>query len=134
MVMNFFFLQINSECFWCISCIESYRSKSKGISYLVSRFIFRIGTIFLRYIENVFPGEFGLPKPFYFFLEPSYWRGTSNDRPGYERLMDMNGNKLRGPNFEDEPEGEIGVSIQDLRKVYNVWSIDSHIYVLCLLF
>ena len=34
----------------------------------------------------------------------------------------MNGNKTKGPNFEDEPEGaEIGVSIQDLRKVYKVF-------------
>eukprot|EP00111_Clytia_hemisphaerica_P020496 TCONS_00060371-protein len=69
------------------------------------------------YIENVFPGEFGLPKPFYFFLTPSYWCGSPNHRPG--SVTDMNGSKSKGPNFEDEPEGgEIGVSIQDLRKVY----------------
>ena len=27
------------------------------------------------YIEKVFPGEYGLPQPFYFLLKPSYWRG-----------------------------------------------------------
>ena len=25
------------------------------------------------YLENVMPGEFGVPKPFYFFLQPKYW-------------------------------------------------------------
>ena len=75
-----------------------------------------------RYIENVFPGEFGLPKPFYFFLMTSYWCGVSSSRPG--SVTDMNTKKSLGPNFEEEPEGgEIGVSIQDLRKVYKViWS------------
>lgn len=34
--------------------------------------------IYYRYIDAVFPGEYGIPKPFYFFLVPSYWLG----RPG----------------------------------------------------
>ena len=29
----------------------------------------------IRYIDAVFPGEYGIPKPFYFFLMPSYWLG-----------------------------------------------------------
>ena len=29
-----------------------------------------------RYIEAVFPGEFGVPKPFYFPFTSSYWCGT----------------------------------------------------------
>lgn len=28
-----------------------------------------------RYIDAVFPGEYGIPKPFYFFVLPSYWCG-----------------------------------------------------------
>ena len=28
-----------------------------------------------RYIESVFPGDFGIPRPFYFFLTKSYWCG-----------------------------------------------------------
>ena len=27
------------------------------------------------YIEAVFPGEYGVPKPWYFFLTKSYWTG-----------------------------------------------------------
>lgn len=50
---------------------------------------------------------------------PSYWCGVSSSRPG--SIIDMNTKKSLGPNFEEEPEGsEIGVSIQDLRKVYKV--------------
>jgi len=29
----------------------------------------------IRYIDAVFPGEYGIPKPFYFFVTPSYWLG-----------------------------------------------------------
>ena len=32
-----------------------------------------------RYVEAVFPGEFGIPKPFYFPLQPSYWCGLSRN-------------------------------------------------------
>ena len=32
-------------------------------------------TILMWYIEAVFPGQYGVPKPFYFFLTPSYWTG-----------------------------------------------------------
>ena len=28
-----------------------------------------------RYIDAVFPGKYGIPKPFYFFVTPSYWLG-----------------------------------------------------------
>ena len=40
-----------------------------------------------RYVEAVFPGEFGVPKPFYFFLTPSYWTGRGARVPQvYEYL------------------------------------------------
>uniref|UniRef100_A0AAX7VQB9 ABC transporter domain-containing protein n=1 Tax=Astatotilapia calliptera TaxID=8154 RepID=A0AAX7VQB9_ASTCA len=29
------------------------------------------------YIENVFPGQYGIPKPWYFPFTASYWRGTA---------------------------------------------------------
>ena len=31
--------------------------------------------LLMWYIEAVFPGEYGVPKPFYFFLTKSYWTG-----------------------------------------------------------
>eukprot|EP01133_Synstelium_polycarpum_P009772 gene9772-11411_t len=50
---------------------------------LVYRWIVLDGVIFIVlgwYIDNVFPGEFGTPKPFYFFLMPSYWTGRATQK------------------------------------------------------
>lgn len=40
---------------------------------LMDAFIYLILT---WYIETVFPGEFGVPRPWYFLLTPSYWMDT----------------------------------------------------------
>ena len=32
-----------------------------------------------RYVEAVFPGSYGIPRPFYFPFTKSYWCGTSSD-------------------------------------------------------
>ncbi len=29
------------------------------------------------YVEAVWPGQYGVPKPWYFFLTKSYWIGTT---------------------------------------------------------
>ena len=34
--------------------------------------------VLMWYIEAVFPGQYGVPKPFYFFLTKSYWTGSSS--------------------------------------------------------
>lgn len=33
----------------------------------------------VRYVEAVFPGSYGIPKPFYFPFTKSYWCGLSHD-------------------------------------------------------
>ena len=33
----------------------------------------------VRYVEAVFPGSYGIPKPFYFPFTKSYWCGVSQD-------------------------------------------------------
>ena len=35
---------------------------------------------FTRYVEVVFPGEYGIPKPFYFPCLPSYWCGVNSPK------------------------------------------------------
>uniref|UniRef100_A0AAX7VTC9 ABC transporter domain-containing protein n=1 Tax=Astatotilapia calliptera TaxID=8154 RepID=A0AAX7VTC9_ASTCA len=58
------------------------------------------------YIENVFPGQYGIPKPWYFPFTASYWRGTApviDDKPSL--LTDSNVHNA-------------GVSIQNLVKIY----------------
>uniref|UniRef100_A0A672P8P1 ATP binding cassette subfamily A member 4 n=1 Tax=Sinocyclocheilus grahami TaxID=75366 RepID=A0A672P8P1_SINGR len=68
------------------------------------------------YLDNVFPGQYGIGRPFYFPLQPSYWlkptpQPSQIPDPG---MVDWN------PFFEPEPEGLIiGVSVQELVKVYS---------------
>uniref|UniRef100_A0A8C8BKV6 P-type phospholipid transporter n=1 Tax=Otus sunia TaxID=257818 RepID=A0A8C8BKV6_9STRI len=51
------------------------------------------------YLDNVFPGDYGLPQPWYFPVQESYWLGSRNPKP--------------------EPTGLIpGVCIQNLVKIF----------------
>ncbi|KAK3930971.1 ATP-binding cassette sub-family A member 12 [Frankliniella fusca] len=67
------------------------------------------------YIEAVWPGQYGIPKPFYFFLQRSYWFGSAAQES-------MNGHIPNGGivvnNMEPEPNGVVGVSIEKLTKVF----------------
>uniref|UniRef100_A0AAX7W198 ABC transporter domain-containing protein n=1 Tax=Astatotilapia calliptera TaxID=8154 RepID=A0AAX7W198_ASTCA len=59
------------------------------------------------YIENVFPGQYGIPKPWYFPFTASYWRGTApviDDKPKHME--------------KPPPNMTAGVSIQNLVKIY----------------
>uniref|UniRef100_A0A8C1Q1R5 P-type phospholipid transporter n=1 Tax=Cyprinus carpio TaxID=7962 RepID=A0A8C1Q1R5_CYPCA len=60
------------------------------------------------YLDNVFPGQYGIGRPFYFPLQPSYWL---KPMPQPSQVPDSG---------MPEPEGLIiGVSVQDLVKVYS---------------
>ncbi|XP_071081906.1 phospholipid-transporting ATPase ABCA3-like isoform X2 [Haliotis cracherodii] len=66
------------------------------------------------YMDNVWPGEFGVPKPFYFPFTASYWCGTK------QRNADYSSNQhLDEKHFEKEPSGmKTGISILNLKKVF----------------
>ncbi|KAI4551334.1 hypothetical protein MJT46_017586 [Ovis ammon polii x Ovis aries] len=71
------------------------------------------------YVEAVFPGEYGTPKPWYFFLMPSYWSGEPislrNPVLDLEDPQQALGNKF----IQDEPTNLIkGIEIQHLYKVF----------------
>ncbi len=34
------------------------------------------------YIETVWPGQYGVPKPWYFFLTKNYWIGSTGNSYG----------------------------------------------------
>ncbi|MBZ3879692.1 ATP-binding cassette sub-family A member 3, partial [Sciurus carolinensis] len=72
------------------------------------------------YVESVFPGKFGTPKPWYFFAMPSYWHGKPI--PGTHALLDM-GDPNEAPKTEfmqEEPTDLIrGIEIQHLYKVFH---------------
>ncbi|XP_043218216.1 ATP-binding cassette sub-family A member 7-like [Amphibalanus amphitrite] len=70
------------------------------------------------YIEAVFPGQFGIPRPWFFPFMRSYWCGVEpHTIPDKESvpLTDSTGNDK----FEAEPTNlPLGVAVQHLRKVY----------------
>ncbi|XP_014662041.1 PREDICTED: LOW QUALITY PROTEIN: ATP-binding cassette sub-family A member 1-like [Priapulus caudatus] len=81
------------------------------------------------YIEAVFTGEYGVPRPFYFPLTKSYWCGTKptvnqvvDDYTERDVEMDHDDAILRtgnGTSIEREPAHlKLGVSVRNLRKVY----------------
>ena len=71
----------------------------------------------IRYIENVFPGDYGVPRPFYFPFQPSYWCG--------KRVVPVGGGNMEmsqmDENFEEEPSSlDVGIHIKNMRKVFKV--------------
>ncbi|XP_067120260.1 phospholipid-transporting ATPase ABCA1-like isoform X3 [Centruroides vittatus] len=71
------------------------------------------------YIEAVFPGQYGVPKPWYFFITKSYWCGTIRacDNPDCDEERPY---ISCGSNYEAEPTDlPLGVSIRNLTKIYD---------------
>ncbi|XP_010285758.1 PREDICTED: retinal-specific ATP-binding cassette transporter, partial [Phaethon lepturus] len=65
------------------------------------------------YLDNVFPGDYGLPQPWYFPVQESYWFGSRNPKAEKTATADVN------TFFEPEPTGLIpGVCIQNLVKIF----------------
>lgn len=68
------------------------------------------------YIERVFPGEYGIPQPPWFFLKPSFWfpslaRGTIS--------TDIEDSATQSDSHEAEPTGKrVGVELINLRKEF----------------
>ncbi|XP_078609223.1 phospholipid-transporting ATPase ABCA3-like isoform X2 [Branchiostoma floridae x Branchiostoma japonicum] len=94
------------------------------------------------YIEAVFPGKYGVPKPPYFLFQRSYWCGPSNrvkhgektekkgpsechdNHVAYEQSQDLEmeaANNLSTTDSPHEPEPQgltLGISIRNLGKVF----------------
>ncbi|XP_071081909.1 phospholipid-transporting ATPase ABCA3-like [Haliotis cracherodii] len=67
------------------------------------------------YVDNVWPGEFGVPKPWYFAFTIAYWCGSSMR---VEPIQDI-ATKQNETYFEKEPNGmDVGISIKNLQKVF----------------
>ncbi|KAL8576510.1 hypothetical protein ACOMHN_003068 [Nucella lapillus] len=73
---------------------------------------------FTWYIEAVFPGQYGIPRKWYFPVQHSYWCGHS-----YKAVADTDCDPADAysdsENMEREPSGhKVGVAVRNLRKVY----------------
>ncbi|XP_028284635.1 ATP-binding cassette sub-family A member 1 isoform X2 [Parambassis ranga] len=69
------------------------------------------------YIENVFPGQYGIPKPWYFPFTSSYWCGTASvteDDHDLPKDPSEHNKYLEKP----PPNMKAGVSIRNLVKIY----------------
>uniref|UniRef100_A0A8C6DNL9 ABC transporter domain-containing protein n=1 Tax=Moschus moschiferus TaxID=68415 RepID=A0A8C6DNL9_MOSMO len=71
------------------------------------------------YVEAVFPGEYGTPKPWYFFLMPSYWWGVPMSLRNPVLDLEDPHQALRNKFIQDEPTNLIkGIEIHHLYKVF----------------
>ncbi|XP_004066316.1 ATP-binding cassette sub-family A member 1 isoform X1 [Oryzias latipes] len=70
------------------------------------------------YIESVFPGQYGIPRPWYFPFTKSYWCGEKENK-NMSALLSKKGN-AEAVCIEEEPGHiEPGVYIENLVKVYS---------------
>ncbi|XP_042098875.1 phospholipid-transporting ATPase ABCA1 isoform X1 [Ovis aries] len=68
------------------------------------------------YIEAVFPGQYGIPRPWYFPCTKSYWFGEESDEKSHPGSSQKGASEIC---MEEEPTHlKLGVSIQNLMKVY----------------
>ncbi|XP_041812515.1 phospholipid-transporting ATPase ABCA3 [Chelmon rostratus] len=74
------------------------------------------------YMEAVFPGEYGVPLPSYFFVLPSYWCSSPRMALVNEKEEEEDAEKaLKGEFIEEEPTGLVsGVKIKHLAKEFRV--------------
>ncbi|CAL8385338.1 unnamed protein product [Arctogadus glacialis] len=70
------------------------------------------------YIENVFPGQYGIPKPWYFLVTRSYWCGTTAAASAVHPDTLKNPGVQNGYLEKSPPDMKAGVSIQNLVKIY----------------
>uniref|UniRef100_A0A4W6G854 ATP binding cassette subfamily A member 3 n=1 Tax=Lates calcarifer TaxID=8187 RepID=A0A4W6G854_LATCA len=74
------------------------------------------------YMEAVFPGEYGVPLPSYFFVLPSYWCSSPRMALVNEKEEEEDAEKaLKGEFIEEEPAGLVsGIKIKHLVKEFKV--------------
>ncbi|KAJ6625426.1 hypothetical protein lerEdw1_014792 [Lerista edwardsae] len=74
------------------------------------------------YVEAVFPGEYGIPRPWYFFIMPSYCCGSPQTVLGKEKEEEEDPEKaLKSQYIEEEPSDLVsGIKIKHLSKAFKV--------------
>ncbi|KAI4551506.1 hypothetical protein MJT46_017758, partial [Ovis ammon polii x Ovis aries] len=71
------------------------------------------------YIDAVFPGKYGMPKPWYFFMQKGYWLGKATSIRKKEDMPVTS--TVQNAYFEEEPVGLMaGIRIQHLYKEFTL--------------
>ncbi|XP_002739960.1 phospholipid-transporting ATPase ABCA3-like [Saccoglossus kowalevskii] len=84
-----------------------------------------IACVITWYIEAVFPGDYGIPQPWYFFLTSSYWCRSKPtellvDSESTPLLAGTSNHTQNSDFLEADPTGiRAGISIRMLNKVFN---------------
>uniref|UniRef100_A0A3B4Z5Q1 ATP binding cassette subfamily A member 7 n=1 Tax=Stegastes partitus TaxID=144197 RepID=A0A3B4Z5Q1_9TELE len=90
---------------------DTYSFTTSILMLYVDAFIYAIAA---WYIEAVFPGEYGIPRPWYFIFQINYWGGIP-----LEAGMPIPPAPTEQDRIEAEPSNLIlGVSIRNLVKIY----------------
>ncbi|KAM9329361.1 phospholipid-transporting ATPase ABCA1 [Gastrophryne carolinensis] len=91
---------------------DGYNLTTSGFMMLFDSLLYGVMT---WYIEAVFPGQFGIPRPWYFPFTKSYWCGEQPQDGVNPRTL-QKGSEVC---MEEEPSHlPLGVSIQNLVKIY----------------
>ncbi|XP_067006390.2 phospholipid-transporting ATPase ABCA3 isoform X2 [Anabrus simplex] len=79
---------------------------------ILDSFIYLLITV---YVEAVFPGDYGVPKPWYFFLQKSFWCGVSQ-----KKFNNSTSDTKQSSTYEKEPSHlPVGIEIKNLTKVFD---------------
>ncbi|KAI5101655.1 ATP-binding cassette sub-family A member 1 isoform X2 [Silurus meridionalis] len=92
---------------------DTYNFNTSIIMLYVDAFIYGVAT---WYIEAVFPGQYGIPRPWYFIFKLNYWGGVPLEADMHVPPVpdDQQDNQI-----EQEPSHLVlGVAIHDLVKIY----------------
>ncbi|CDW54523.1 ABC transporter, ATP binding protein [Trichuris trichiura] len=71
-------------------------------------------SVFTWYAENVFPGDYGVPKKFYFPFQKSYWFGERTSPRDYEHLKRVS----KKSEHHEEVNLPVGISVVGVTKIY----------------
>jgi ATP-binding cassette subfamily A (ABC1) protein 3 len=79
------------------------------------------------YIEQIFPGDFGVKQPWYFPCRPAYWgfcRSASARKPAMFSSLSTLAHQQQPTNmFEPDPPLPVALSLQNLSKVRFFWGL-----------
>uniref|UniRef100_A0A8C1B8P0 P-type phospholipid transporter n=1 Tax=Cyprinus carpio carpio TaxID=630221 RepID=A0A8C1B8P0_CYPCA len=98
--------------------IQTSLLEGDEFSFFISIIMMAVDTVLYGvlawYLDNVFPGQYGIGRPFYFPIQPSYWL----NRP--ELLKQGDTDSSGRLFFEPEPSGlVVGVCVENLYKMFS---------------
>lgn len=111
--------QLNVGLNWTTAFETSSVYDSLSIVAIFSIFIINSILLFLLtlYVENVFPGRYGVAKRWNFIFKRAFWLGDSKSPEESSELQNFDLNTTYELNFESEPRDmKVGIEIRNITK------------------